>query len=205
MKLYTSAGPNPRIVNMYLVEKGLELDIVEVNLGTGENRQSDFLKINPAGQSPALQLDNGSVIAETTVICEYLEELNSSSTLLGSTAEERANTRMWCRRTDLKITEFLGMAFRSGAGHDFFKDRMTLMPNAVDEILAVTKEGLEWLDQQIEGRDYIAGDTFTLADISFFCWMDFVGPMGMGITENMKNLNAWQERIKKRPSALATA
>lgn len=205
MKLYTSMGPNPRIVNMFLAEKGLELETVEINLGTGENRQEDFLKLNPAGQSPALMLDNDSVIAETTVICEYLEELNPSPTLVGSNAEERTNTRMWCRRTDLKITEFLGMAFRSGAGHDFFKDRMTLMPNSVDEILAVTKEGMEWLDQQMEGRDYIAGDNFTLADISFFCWMDFVGPMGMGITAEMKNLSAWHERVKARPSAVATA
>lgn len=205
MKLYTSMGPNPRIVNMFLAEKGLDLDTVEVNLGTGENRQADFLKINPAGQCPALQLDDSSVISETIVVCEYLEELNPGPAIVGSTAEERANTRMWCRRTDLKITEFLGMAFRSGAGHDFFKDRMTLMPNSVEEILAVTKEGMEWLEQQIEGRDYIARDSFTLADISFFCWMDFLGPMGMGITEDMKNLSAWYERIKQRPSAVATA
>jgi glutathione S-transferase len=205
MKLYTSMGPNPRIVNMFLVEKGLELETVEIDLGTGENRKQDFLKLNPAGQSPALMLDNGSVIAETTVICDYLEELNPSPVLVGSSAEERANTRMWCRRIDLKITELLGMAFRSGAGHDFFKDRMTLMPNSVDEILAVTKEGLEWLDAQIEGRDYIASDNFSMADILFFCWMDFVGPMGMGITPEMKNLSAWHERITARPSAAATA
>jgi glutathione S-transferase len=168
-------------------------------------KKQDFLKLNPAGQSPAVMLDNGSVIAETTVICDYLEELNPSPVLVGSSAEERANTRMWCRRIDLKITELLGMAFRSGAGHDFFKDRMTLMPNSVDEILAVTKEGLEWLDAQIEGRDYIASDNFSMADILFFCWMDFVGPMGMGITPEMKNLSAWHERITARPSAAATA
>ena len=205
MKLYTSMGPNPRIVNMFLAEKGLKLDTVELNLGTGENRQADYLKINPAGQSPALVLDSGEVIAETTVICDYLEELNPTPALFGSSAEERAVIRMWCRRIDLKITEFLAMAFRSGAGYDFFKDRMTLMPGSVNELQAVANEGLEWLDAQIEGRNYIVSDNFSMSDILFFCWMDFVGPMGMGITEEMNNLSTWHERVKVRPSAIDTA
>ena len=98
MKLFNSVGPNPKVVRMYMAERGIEIDLEEVDLMAGANRQSDYVKINPGGQLPALELDNGDVIAEITCICEYLDDRDGGSSLIGTTPEERAETRMWARR-----------------------------------------------------------------------------------------------------------
>ena len=103
MKLYNSMGPNPKAVRMFAAESGTALELPEVDLMAGENRQEDFLRLNPAGQLPALQLDNGDILSEITAICEYIDEKNGHSSLVGTTAEERAETRMWMRRIDLGI------------------------------------------------------------------------------------------------------
>ena len=103
MKLFNSVGPNPKVVRMYMAERGIEANTEEVDLMGGVNRQSDYLKLNPAGTTPALELDNGDVISEITCICEYLDDLDGGSSLIGTTPEERAETRMWVRRIDLGI------------------------------------------------------------------------------------------------------
>ena len=95
MKLYNSIGPNPQVVRMFLSELGMELETVEVNLMAGENRQEEHLKRNPSGQMPTLELDDGSFLAEVTVICEYLDEKSGGTDLIGKNPEERAETRMW--------------------------------------------------------------------------------------------------------------
>ena len=112
MKLYHSIGPNPAVVDLFLAEKGLEIERVEVDLRGGENRRPEYLKINPAGQLPALVLDGGEVITEVTAICEYLEEEHREPPLIGSTPTERAETRMWTRRIDLGIVEPKGRESR---------------------------------------------------------------------------------------------
>jgi len=103
MKLYDSVGPNPHVVRMFIAEKGIEIPTETVDIMAGANRKPDYLAKNPGGGSPALELDDGSVLAEITAICEYLEERFPTPPLLGSTAEERAETRMWTRRIDLGI------------------------------------------------------------------------------------------------------
>jgi len=106
MKLHTSIGPNPRVVKMFLAEKGLEMPFVPVDLMAGENRQAPYnVQVNPAGQIPALELDDGSCLTEITAICEYLEERQPSPPLIGTTPEERGATRMWTRRVDIKVCE----------------------------------------------------------------------------------------------------
>ena len=140
MKFYNSVGPNPKVVRMFMAERGMETDMVEVDLMAGENRKGDYLKKNPAGQLPALELDNGDVISEITVICEYLEEKQGASSLIGTSAEERAETRMWVRRIDLGIMENLANGFRFSEGQDLFKDRMSLIPHAADDLKAIAQE-----------------------------------------------------------------
>ena len=103
MKLFSGIGPNPKLVRMFLAEKGEAIEVQEVDLMAGENRQSDFLELNPAGELPALQLDDGTIIAETIPICEYLEETFPEPPLFGLTSEQRAVNRMWARRVDMKI------------------------------------------------------------------------------------------------------
>ena len=97
MKLLNSFGPNPRLVRMFLAEKGMSLDSEDLDLMGGDNRAEPYLKKNPGGQMPALELDDGSVIAETVTICEYLEERQPEPVLIGNTPESRANPRMWVR------------------------------------------------------------------------------------------------------------
>ena len=130
MQLLTSIGPNPRTVRMFLLEKGIELPQVQVDLMGAENRRPPYTERNPAGQLPALELDDGRVLAETVVICEYLEEIHPTPALIGSTPEERAETRMWQRRVELGITEHLYNAFRFAEGIELFRPRMRVLPEA---------------------------------------------------------------------------
>ena len=112
MLLYNSVGPNPRVVRIFMAERGIELPRVEVDLRGGENRAAPYLAKNPSGQCPALELDDGTVIAEITAICEYLDEVTPGPSLIGSTPQERAETRMWARRVDLNILEPMANGFR---------------------------------------------------------------------------------------------
>src|SRR5262245_34965358 len=104
MKLYDSIGPNPWLVRIFLAEKQLPVERVEVDLLGGENRRADFLRLNPAGQTPALELESGVILTETLPICEYLEELRPQPALIGSTPVERAQVRIWTRRVELHVT-----------------------------------------------------------------------------------------------------
>ena len=203
MKLYNSIGPNPQVVRMFLAELGQELEIIEVDLMAGENRQEDHLKRNPSGQMPALELDDGSYLAEVTAICEYLDEKNGGTDLMGKTSEERAETRMWTRRIDLQIIEPLTSGFRYAEGLELFKTRMQTIPEAADGLKAIAQEKCSWLNEQMEGKEFICGDRFSLADVMLFCFLDFGATVGQAISEDCTNLLTWFERVKARSSASA--
>jgi glutathione S-transferase len=204
MKLYSSIGPNPRVVRMVLAEKGIDLPVTKVDLRAGENRQPPFLKINPAGQLPTLELDDGSSLTEITAISEYIEERQPQPALIGTTPEERAKTRMWTRRVDLKIVEPMTAGFRYAEGLPLFKDRMRCLPEAAPGLKAVAQDGLEWLEAHMEGP-WIAGERFTLADILLFCFLDFGALVGQPLDPAFARLTDWLARVKARPSAVATA
>jgi len=203
MKLLTSIGPNPRTVRMFLLEKRLELPTVEVDLMGGENRRPPYNERNPAGQLPALELDDGRLLAETVAICEYLEELHPSPPLIGATPEARAETRMWQRRIELGITEHLYNAFRFAEGIELFRPRMRVLPEAADGLKAVVRDKLAWLDGLLAGRTFVVGDRFTLADIILFTALDFGRTVGQPFDAQLVNLSAWFERMAARPSAQA--
>ena len=205
MKFYNSVGPNPRVVKMFMAEKGLDIPRVEVNLMAGENRQPPYTDKNPAGQMPALELDDGAVVAEITVICEFLEEKHPTPPLIGTTAEERAETRMWTRRVDLNICEPMANGFRFSQGLQLFQNRMRCLPEAADGLKAVAQDKLGWLDGQMSGKTWIAGDRFTLADILLFCFVEFGAQVGQPLNPEFKNLAAWRDRAAARPSAAASA
>ncbi len=126
MKLYDSIGPNPRIVRMFMAEKGIEMPKQTVDLRGGENRQAEHLKRNPHGQMPTLELDDGHYLSEIVAICEYLEEKKPEPAMIGSTPEQRAECRMWTRRVDLNIAEPLANGYRFGEALKFFGSRFTL-------------------------------------------------------------------------------
>jgi len=203
MKLYNSVGPNPRSVRMFIAELGDEIEMQEVDIMTAENRGEDYLKVNPAGQCPALELDNGSIISEITAICEYLDDRKGSTPLIGTTAEERAETRMWVRRIDHGIMENIANGFRFSEGAAPFEGRMRLIPQAADDLKTLAQERLTWLDGQMQGKEFICGARFTLADVLLFSFLDFAIQVGQPLNEGNSNIMAWFERVKARPSAAA--
>jgi len=205
MKFYNSIGPNPRVVKMFMAEKGLDIPRDDVDLITGENRQQPYLSVNPAGQTPALELDCGAVVTEITAICEYLEELHPTPPLIGTTAKERAETRMWTRRVDLKIVEPLANGFRFSQGLAMFQNRVHCIPQAADDLKAITQEQLGWLDGLVAGRTWIVGERFTLADILLYSFLDFGAQVGQPLNPATANIAAWFERVKARPSVAASA
>ena len=204
MKLLNSFGPNPRLVRMFTIEKGIDLEAHDHDILGGENRAEPYLKKNPGGQLPALELDDGTVIAETTTICEYLEEIHPDPALIGSNALERATTRMWIRRVELNITEHMYNGFRFAEGLDMFKDRMVCIPEGAEGLKKKARAGREWLNDLIAGREYIAGDAFTLADGILYCCMDFARGVGQPVDADLANLSGWFDRIHGRDSAAAS-
>ncbi len=203
MKLYNSIGPNPHVVRMFIAEKGIDIPKHEVDLVKGENRQDAHLKRNPHGQMPTLELDNGQYIAEITAICEYLEDKNPNPPLIGTTPEEKAETRMWTRRVDLNICEPLAGGFRYGEGEKLFQGRIVTVPEASAGLKRVAQDRIKWLDGQLAGKQFLCGNRFTLADILLFGFLDFGNAVGQPVNPENKNVAAWFERVKARPSAKA--
>jgi len=204
MRYYDSLGPNPRALRMFLLEKGLDLPKIDVDLLGAENRQGPYLEKNPGGQIPALELDDGRVLGETVVIYEYLEEKHPRPPLIGTTPEERAETRMWARRIELNITEHLYNGFRYGEGIELFRARMRVLPEAADGLKAIVRDKLAWLDGLMTSKPFVVGGRFTIADIMLYVALDFGGTVGQPLDSGLGNLRAWMARVAERPSAAAS-
>ena len=204
MKFYNSVGPNPRMVRMFMAEKGFDVPKVEVDLRGGENRRAPYLAVNPSGQTPALELADGTVLAEITAICEYVDEIKKDTpSLIGDTAEERARTRMWTRRVDLNICEPAANGFRFAEGLKMFQDRVHCIPQAADDLKLTARKKLTWLDGLMGAQPFIVGGKITMADILLFAVLDFMKNVGQPLEPANKNLTAWFDRMKSRPSAAA--
>ena len=152
MKFYNSIGPNPRVVRMFMAEKGLKIPSQDVDLMAGDNRQAEHLARNPHGQMPALELDDGSFVCEILPICEYLEDTNPTPALIGTNPKEKAETRMWTRRIDLNICEPLANGFRFSQGLRLFKDRIVTVPEAADGLKKIAQDRLNWLERPDGGQ-----------------------------------------------------
>jgi glutathione S-transferase len=203
MKFYNSIGPNPRAVRMFMAEKGLSIPLVEVDLMKGENRQAAYTAKNTAGQLPCLELDDGTVVAEITAICEYLEDTHPRPALIGTTPKEKAETRMWTRRIDLNICEPMANGFRFSQGLPLFQNRIPTAPEAADGLKRIAQDRLLWLDKQLAGRQWVCGDRFTYADIHLFAFLDFGKQVGQPINPEAKTIVAICDRVRDRPTAKA--
>jgi glutathione S-transferase len=202
VKLYDSAmAPNPRRVRIFLAEKGIEVPTVQVDLGKAENREPDYLAKNPMGGVPILELDDGTIIAESVAICRYFEQKQPDPPLMGVGGDDCARVEMWQRRMELEIAVPIMGTFRNT--HDFFKGRITQVP----EYGAVLKENafkrLEWIDGELADRPFVAGDRFTIADITLLIAIDFGRVSQIGIQPDQKNLSRWYDAVSTRPSAKA--
>jgi glutathione S-transferase len=204
MKLYNSLGPNPKLVRMFASEKGYSFSAVEeVDLLAGANRQAPYLERNPAGQLPCVELPDGRFIAETIAICELIEELQPNPALIGTTPEDRAETRMWVRRVEWKIAQPLADGFRFGEGIKLFQNRIRTLPEASPGFKAIARDGFAWLDGQLAGRDTIVPGRFTLADVTLYAWAEFGKTVGQGIDPSLESVQNWFAKTAGRPSAKA--
>jgi len=202
MKIYDfTQAPNPRRVRVFLAEKGINVPYQQVNIAAGENRKPEFLKINPMGGLPVLELDDGTHIAESVAICRYFEEIKPEPRLMGVDAKDKAVVEMWNRRMELEILSMTAGSFRNTS--DFFKGRIPQVKEYGEICKNAAVKRLEWLDTVLAEREFIAGPRYTIADITALIGIDFGRTTGIKIQENQKHLARWHQAVSSRPSAKA--
>jgi len=202
MKLYTTTmAPNPRRVRIFMAEKEIELPMQEINLMEGEHKQEDYKKISPSSKVPALELDDGSIITESIAICRYLESLNPEPPLFGSSDVEKAMVEMENRRIEMELMMPIAFAFR----HTHPAAAVLEVPQ-IEEFGKVQKENaikrLQLLDADLEDKKFIAGDNYSVADITALCAIDFGSLSQIEVPSSLSNLNKWYENIRSRPSSV---
>ncbi len=202
MKIYEfTMAPNPRRVRVFLAEKGIKVPYEQVDIAAGKNRAPEFLKINPMGGLPVLELDDGTHIAESVAICRYFEELHPEPRLMGTDAKDKAVVEMWNRRMEFELLSNTAGAFRNTSA--FFKGRIPQVPEYGEICKNAALKRLEWLDGELANRQFIAGNRFTIADITALIAVDFGRLTDIRIQANQKNLARWHETVSARPSAKA--
>jgi glutathione S-transferase len=203
MKIYDFAlAPNPRRLRIFVAEKGLKIPIEQVDIFTGQNRTPEMLAKNPAGGLPVLELDDGSHLAESVAICRYIEGLHPEPNLMGKDSREQAEIEMWNRRVELGLLSAAGRAFQHT--NELFKARLKQMPEYGETQREATKQQLQWLDAQIGNKPFLAGDRFTIADITAEVAVDFAAQAaGVPLDPALKNLTRWHQSVSSRPSAKA--
>jgi glutathione S-transferase len=202
MKLYDSQmAPNPRRVRIFLAEKGVTVPTVQVDLGKAENRQPPFLAKNPLAGVPVLELDDGTFLAESVAICRYFEELQPEPPLLGVDARDRAIVEMWQRRMEQEVLRNVTGCFQNT--HEFFKGRIEQVPEYGAVCKRTALKRLEWLDGELAARPFVAGDRYTIADVTALCAIDFGRVTGIRPLPEQKHLVRWHEAVSARPSAKA--
>ena len=202
MKLYDSAmAPNPRRVRVFLAEKGIEVPTVQVDLGKAENREPEFLAKNPSGGVPVLELNDGTYLAESVAICRYFEGQQPDPPLMGRDPQDAAIVEMWNRRMELEVLLMSAGCFRNT--HEFFKGRIPQVPEYGEVCRQALISRLERLDGELADREFIAGDHYSIADITAQIGIDFARVSGIKISDDQKNVKRWHDAISSRPSAKA--
>ena len=197
----STAAPNPRLVRIFMAEKGISIPLVQVDLASGENRREPFLTKNPMAGVPVLELDDGTCIAETVAICRYLELTHPEKPMMGSSAREQALVEMWRRRAESEIAQTIGNAFRHT--HPFFAKRIQQCEPYGRLCLEQAPHKLAWLDGVLEKTPFIGGESYTIADITALVWLDFGRVVNIRIGEQLPHLKRWHEAASTRPSAAA--
>jgi glutathione S-transferase len=200
MKAYVFAGaPNPRKLIVYLREKGLEIPLESVDILSGANRTPEFLKKNPLGGLPVLELDDGSHLTESLAIIQYLEELHPTPPMIGTSPVERARVRELERICELGVLASAGTVFQNS--HPFFAGRLKQSPEAAENGRTRLANTLKVVDARIDGRPFVAGDRPSIADCTLLAAMGFAEFAGIPLDPGLKNVSRWYEAFKQRPSA----
>ena len=201
-------APSPRRVRIFLAEKGIELDTVQVDLGSGEQLGEAFRRLNPECVVPVLQLDDGTCLSEATAICQYLEELHPEPGLLGTTSLERAQVSMWNAKVEQLGLLAMMDAFRNSAKG--LVGRAMPGPESYEQIPELAERGrrrvqhfFSRLDAQLAGNVFVAGERYSIADIAALVLVDFAGWLKLPIPDDASHLTRWYGDVSSRPSAAA--
>jgi glutathione S-transferase len=203
MKLYDGGrAPNPRRTRIFLAEKGIKLPLEQIDLGSLQQTSADYAKINPLKRVPALALDDGTVITESIAICRYFEALQPDPPLFGRGALQVARIEMWNRRLELNLLFPVAHVFRNT--HPAMKEmEVPQVPAWAEANKPRISEFIVIVDSELKDRRYMAGDTFSVADITGLVAVDFMKPAKLPIADELKNLKRWHAEISARPSAAA--
>jgi glutathione S-transferase len=203
MKLYDSKlAPNPRRVRIFLAEKGITVPMEQVDIGAKQHKTAEYAAVNPLQRMPALVLDDGTVITESVAICRYFEMQQAEPPLFGVGAKESALVEMWNRRCELNLFFPVSHVFRHS--HPAMKE---LEVPQLKEWAEVNKprvvDFLRVLDSQLKEHRFIAGENYTVADITALCAADFMKPARIAVPEELVNMKRWHAEVSARPSAKA--
>jgi glutathione S-transferase len=209
LKLYDcQTAPSPRRVRVFAAEKQIELHKIEVDLSKGDQFRAAFRDINPDCVVPVLELDDGTRLSEVTAICHYLEEIHPEPPLFGRTAVERATALMWNVKVEQNGLLAMQEAFRNAARG--LQGRAVTGPVDFEQIPALAERGrrrvsvfIERLDQELAGREFIAGDNYSIADVTAMVFVDFAGWIKIAVPAEAGNLRRWYDAVSSRPSARA--
>ncbi len=203
MKLYDGGrAPNPRRVRIFLAEKGIPVPLVSVDMAALEHKGGAVAERNPLRRLPVLELDDGTILTETVAICRYFEELNPHPPLFGTGALGRALVEMWQRRLELNLFMPVAQAFRHI--HPAMKEwEIPQVPEWGEVNKPKAVEFLAILDRELASREFVAGDAFSIADITGLCAVDFMKPARITVPDEFANVKRWHQALRARPSAEA--
>jgi glutathione S-transferase len=193
---------NPRRVRIFLAEKGVAYDTIEVSIAAKEHQTPEFREKNPLALLPVLELPDGKILRESMAICRYIEELHPEPNLLGADPWERAVIEQWNRHAEFELLVPIAEMFRNG--HAFWSARIKQVPEFAELMRERVEARFNWLNGELAQRPYFAGHRFTVADITALCAIDFGRISKLRIhAETHPHLAAWHARVSERPSAKA--
>jgi glutathione S-transferase len=202
MKLYDFVGaPNPKKVRVYLAEKGIKVPTEQVSIVTAQNRTPEFLKKNPLGGLPVLELDDGSFLPESLAIIEYFEELHPTPPMIGTTPLERARVRALERVAELGVLNSVATIFQNT--HPFMAGRFKQVPEAAENARTRLAVNLKVMNDAIGGRPFVAGERPTIADCTLLAALEFGEFAGVPLDPAFANVGRWYVAFKARPSTQA--
>lgn len=203
MKLYDGGmAPNPRRVRIFLAEKEIDVPLEPVDMTAMGHKQDRITRLNPLQRLPVLELDDGTILTESVAICRYFEELHPDPPLMGEGVLGRAQVEMWQRRMEMHLLLLVANVFRHA--HPAMKDwEVPQIAEFSEANRPKVIKTLEWLNSELKDREFIAGDRFTIADITAMIAVDFMKPARLAVPEELENVLRWYGAVKARPSATA--
>jgi len=202
MLLYDlTPGMHPRRVRIFLAEKGLSIPRREVDAAGKANETPAFLRLNPLGKLPVLELDDGTSISESLAICRYLEEFHPNPSLMGRTPRETAQIDMWTLRMEFELSRPIAQVFLHAS--EFYRGRIEQVPQVADHARRQALSTMQWLDGELASRPYIADGAYSMADIVAQCAFVLGKAVGLRIPPEMTHLSRWFAAVTARPTARA--